>query len=163
MIVYGGEINATTGKLKVTHVLITLDGSENWQRSGTYNGSFYYDTENSHVFSSDNSLCSHLTQAYPFPSNYAYGKFGLNGANFQFLNIWIMPANSTVEELKTYLQTQYNNGTPVQIVLELATPISIDMDSVDWQSKYADNNFYADTGNTSVTYRQDIDLALGGN
>ena len=122
--VYGGTL-AENGTLTITHELLSLDGSENWQRSGTYNGSFYYDTETNHIFSSGNSLCSHLIQAHPFPSNYASGKFGLNGAQFQFLNIWIMPADSTVEELKTYLQTQYNNGTPVQVVLELATPIVI--------------------------------------
>lgn len=50
-----------------------------------------------------------------------------------------------------------------EVVYELATPISIDMDSVDWQTKLGDNNFYNDCGDTSVTYRQDIDLALGGN
>lgn len=51
----------------------------------------------------------------------------------------------------------------IQLCYEMEEPISIDMDSVYWQSKYADNNFYNDCGNTSVTYRQDIDLALGGN
>lgn len=51
-------------------------------------------------------------------------------------------------------------GNSIEFCYPLATPISIDMDSVDWQSKYADNNFYNDCGDTSCTYRQDIDLAL---
>ena len=36
-------------------------------------------------------------------------------------------------------------------------------DPVPIDSKLGDNNFYSDCGDTSVTYRQDIDLALGGN
>ena len=161
--VYGGELNVTTGVLKLTHELLTLDGSEDWQRSGTYNGSFYYDTATNHIFSSGNSLCSHLVQAYPFPANYASGKFGLNGANSKFLNIWIMPADSTVEELKTYLQTQYNNGTPVLVALELATPTEITgLTAHDIETNYADNNFYADIPDSTmiVEYRADISLAL---
>ena len=49
----------------------------------------------------------------------------------------------------------------IQLCYEMEDPISIDMDSVDWQSKYADNNLYCDTGDTEVEYRADIALALG--
>lgn len=49
----------------------------------------------------------------------------------------------------------------IQLAYPLATPTEISVDSVNWQSKYADNNLYCDTGDTEVEYRADIALALG--
>ena len=52
-------------------------------------------------------------------------------------------------------------STGAEVAYELATPTEIDVDSVNWQSKHADNNIYCDTGDTSCEYRADIALALG--
>ena len=43
----------------------------------------------------------------------------------------------------------------IQLCYEMEDPISIDMDSVDWQSKKGDNNLYCDTGDTTCEYYKD--------
>lgn len=61
-------------------------------------------------------------------------------------------SSSTGEQFKEVVQGY--------IVYELATPTEITLDSVNWQTKLGDNNFYCDTGDTECEYRADIALAL---
>lgn len=82
--------------------------------------------------------------------------------NVLYIFLPISECGNTKESVVAYLQGLVQQGKALSLLLPYASGSepSIDMDSVDWQSKYADNNFYNDCGDTSVTYRQDIALAL---
>lgn len=64
------------------------------------------------------------------------------------------------DDYSSYTGAEFKEAVQGYIIYELATPTEISLDSVNWQTKLGDNNFYNDCGNTSVTYRQDISLAL---
>ena len=157
MIVYGGELNATTGKLKVTWTKIKLDANWTWTKSGSATNGFWADINENNIGIKTNA--SFQAEIFVYAENVQdylnnYGKCFCDRA----INFNIDPSvcgGTTLEDWKQYITD--NN---VYILAELATPISIDMDSVDWQTQLGDNNFYNDCGDTSVTYRQDIDLAL---
>ena len=67
------------------------------------------------------------------------------------------------DDYSSYTGAQFKEAVQGYIIYELATPTEITLDSVNWQTKLGDNNFYSDCGDTDVTYRADIQLALGGN
>ena len=159
MIVYSGELDATKGKLKITTEMFVFDGSddESWgmftvntdqhmfriyncpRKSGTLTGNTMYSKCNSFTLSTNES------------TGRTQGKYSGTGTNVDFVN----NDCADVSAWRTWL-----SNNPIQFLCELATPISIDMDSVDWQTQLGDNNFYNDCGDTEVTYRQDIALAL---
>ena len=127
--VYGGTLTNEGGewKLKVTNEYIEFDGTESWSRSSTYNGSFYRNTGVAHKVPSVNSMCSHAKYLDTFPAGYSFGYWGFDGANKKNINIWIQQPNTSVDDFKAYLASQYANGTPLQFALELATPIEYDL------------------------------------
>ena len=86
---------------------------------------------------------------------YSAGYFGVldNTSNF---------ANASA--LKSYLAEQKALGNPLRICFELATPETFTFDPVPIDSKLGNNTLWAEQGSSvEVTYRADINLALGGN
>ena len=70
---------------------------------------------------------------------------------------------TSVQDFLDAVQTMEQNGDNLEIAFELATPTSYSgLSTYDFETLYAVNNFYSDIegGQTQVTYRQDIALAL---
>lgn len=160
--VYSGQVNALTGEVESTGKKMVYDGSsdESWAislSSGTYRA--YIDILDADFPTSGRKYIRCSIGTYASSGNPEAGIFiaqGVSGGQ-QVARMFYVPPQTitTAEDFKTWLST--NN---MEVLYDLATPISIDMNSVDWQSKYADNNFYCDTGDTSCEYRADIALAL---
>lgn len=142
MIVYGGELDALNGKLKVTHDLQTFSGNESWTLSGT---TYFYCSK-----PKDNIKASQTLIA----SNGIVLRYSTNGQ----IRVYISENTGNVDT-STNMNTLMTSG--INFRYELATPTEISVDSVNWQSKYGDNNLYCDTGDTECEYRADIALALG--
>ena len=153
--IYSGQVNALTGEVESKGKTVDL-GTLTWNIDSNRTGVFYANAISDAV--TDN--CAMLCSAYKVD----------NEKNPNTISDYELCSRSSYGGKRVFIKnTDYSGYTGAQVatalsgtilLYELATPISIDMDSVDWQSKYADNNFYNDCGDTSVTYRQDIALAL---
>ena len=70
---------------------------------------------------------------------------------------------TSVQDFLDTVQTMEQNGDQLEIAFELISPTSYSgLSTYDFETLYAVNNFYSDIegGQTQVTYRQDIALAL---
>ena len=69
----------------------------------------------------------------------------------------------SVSDFISSIQTLEQGGTDLVIAYEMATPVDYsNLQTYDFETLYAVNNFYSDIegGQTQITYRQDIALAL---
>ena len=173
--VYGGTLDVTTGLLTVDRAYRAFDGTEPaWIRSSSYNGSFYIATglalEQNQSLNS--AKCSHAVKATTFPGGYAFGKFGFDGqaasANF---NVWIAAANTSLDDFKTYLSGQAQNGTPVSFVCELATPVTYQLTATEVDAIVGYNTMWTDCENLTVEAQaraiqlntlQSLNMLMGG-
>ena len=122
--VYGGSFDVTTGKLKITHGYATFDGSENWSVYATFPNHYQVGISNVRPNSGldKNSVSSHFTSRSGINASSASiteGVFSADGNRIRFkytdcadLTAWV-----------NWVTTQYSNGTPLQVVYMLATPI----------------------------------------
>ena len=159
--VYGGTLDVTNGVLTVDRAYKAFDGTENtWFRSSKYNGSFYIATGFALVLnpSLNFAICSHAVRATTFPTGYTFGKFEFDGqSNNPYFNVWIAAANTSLDDFKTYLAGQAQNGTPVSFCCKLATPIEYTLTPTQISTLQGQNNVWADSGNVTVEY-----LSSGG-
>lgn len=147
--VYGGVADVTNGKVNVTKIARVFDGSENFLTlaSGRV---FAYDFGVNVVwsFNNNNSLCSHFHEGYGAWDVLGVGEYLIAGGRYGGVN-----PDMTLAEYKTYLQAQYNNGTPVTLVATLSTPTEITTTPETVSSIAGDNNIFLDTGNlTEIAY-----------
>nr|DAG80727.1 MAG TPA: hypothetical protein [Caudoviricetes sp.] len=111
--IYGGEVNAVTGEGNANAKILIVDGDKiKFTGSGLY--------WNLPRYSVPNVRAVYTTSHFPvklFKINATY-KFVYTVAEE------MKPYFATAEELNTYLSNQYAEGTPLQIVYELAAPES---------------------------------------
>ena len=152
--VYGGEVDVTSGKLKVTHQIVDL-GTCEWNKAGTPPNIYFYTdiigikstTSTSEII---HGICSHYSNS---PQSSWYNNkpciFALQ--NNPRIAIADNDYNdSTKEEFTTAM-------SGVQFVYELATPIEYDLTPQEITALVGVNNIWGDTnGNASVEYKQGI-------
>lgn len=113
--VYGGEVDAVTGKGAETWKLVTLDGTEAWGINVMY---LYLNAKlPSNNNQQSHGLCSHFVYRYGYSGDNVFVDAG---------GIWLGKAMSdkyTVDSWKSYLAAQYAAGTPVQIAYRMAEPV----------------------------------------
>ena len=118
--VYGGEVDAVTGEGQETWKLLTLDGTETWETTGSGDTLYF----RSNLISIGNRNMSRDDYCTTFPivqisgSNTAQG---INGWNTSLYLRWSTFAD--VDALKSYLSAQYAAGTPVQVCYKLVEPV----------------------------------------
>ncbi len=157
--VYGGTLDVTTGLLTVDRVIEEYDGTENWAKSSTYNGSFYLNTGTQHSVT-NYPICSHATYDITFPSGYTFGQFGFDGTGKVNLNVWIAAAGTSLNDFKAYLAAQNTAGTPLQVVTYLATPQTYQLTPQAVLTILGQNNIWADTGDVEVAYCADTKMYI---
>ena len=154
--VYGGVYDKS-GRLTIEPInKVTLTGTENWSvfQSGSNSTAFYISGFKNDVRNTEYQYCSHFVynqyayQADAHENTFIQGNSG---------NLIIQVSNSlapTVEDFKTWLATQYANGTPVEYTYNsTATPIVIDVPSISVFAEKGVNNIVSDClGDVSVTY-----------
>lgn len=133
--VYGGEVDAVTGKGAETWKLVTLDGTEAW-RQLAHEGRTFFEAKlseaNTALPSSGNSLilakseqtCSHFIVGNPYSYDHdnCFWVYYIDLNTIATLRIRSSSNFATVDGLKSYLAAQAAAGTPVQVAYKLATP-----------------------------------------
>ena len=159
--IYGGERDLTTGKVKVTWIMYELNGNAGWARYGTTDHSYYYNAgtgndrpiDQTKLTSIISNIASYNSSA---PASAPDWSILVQGG--QRIVVTASSQYSDIDDFKTLL-----NQTPIQIACpasEQAQTEITGLTSHEINTMLGDNNFYADTGNTSVEYRADIDLLL---
>lgn len=147
--VYGGVLDVTRGKLRVTHTVALFDGTEVY--------SSYFPTvvcEKQFTKGSGtpvDMVCSHApTVAMP---NQWFGYANANNVKFEFRKVGDNWGCSDIDAFKTFIATQYANGTPLTILYPLETPFDIDLTPVQVEQILGKNNVWHDAnGDTEVKY-----------
>lgn len=168
--IYGGTMDAVTGKGEKTWEFKGFDGTEKWQTWGVDNmtigltGFYYYVEIPAVANSADYFTCSHLVFNSSSYGGRAVGfQTNLTGANY-----WIFTVPNTilsntesdaaaVDSWKSYLAAQASAGTPVTVCYKLATPTSFQATGNQPLPAVAGlNTVYTDGDSLDVTGRQDL-------
>lgn len=156
--IYGGSRDLVTDKASVGYAKKTFDGTENWRTYTNQNGVFLVLSDMKSSLYGD-GVCNIFTTAHSASDATSLSMtFGVNNGVI-YINRLFDGAISGVTDVASW-KTWLTNNT-CEVAYELATPTELTgltPHAID--TLYGDNNFYADTGDTSVEYRADIDLAL---
>ena len=149
---YGGEYDARTGVLTVTHMFFTLDYTSNWRTdimSGLRN--FYTACPSDIKAKQHGSNSSMLCSASPISTSYAAQKDHCYISIAKNLNYtWGDTLGiDQPQDFKDYLQA---NNIVIEVVAELATPQTIQLPPCPIDTLEGVNNIWADTGDTTVQY-----------
>lgn len=154
--IYGGTLNATTGVLTATYGKTTFDGSEDWSVYSNYGMGFSVIVSEMLTQSFGVGLSNVFTRVTSSTiSSQSNGvRFGANNKRLYFTQLNI----TGVSDLATW-QTWLSNND-VYVVYPLDTPLIIPLTTTAINTYYGVNNFSADTGDISVSYRADIQLYI---
>ena len=129
---YGITAGTTTNRINVTF----------YNTVGKVNGSFASEK----LKTGDNTSGGHKSEEWVV--------WGSTSASRCWISVPL--SIDTVDKFKTFLQSN-----PIDLYYETETPVYVTgLTPHEIDTLLGDNNIYADTGNTSVEYRADIDLAL---
>ena len=146
--VYGGVLDVTRGKLRITFGYVEYDGSndESW---GLYSGqrfvvavSDFTSPANSVVA---NIKCNRLSTISKSSQGSTTGV--ISGSDEGYHQFMVNVGQSTVADMRTWL-----GSNPLQVAYELATPFDIDLTPVQIRALVGENNVFADCGETEVEY-----------
>lgn len=165
--IYGGTLDVTTGVLTVECVSMTFDGSvdETVYFVGTSSPTAPEDftrfaleiSSDSITITGDNTLTGLLwSNMYVENTNLntfngAHGiHFRVNGSHQVVVADAKSVIGSTVEQFRTFLSTKN-----LQVVYALETPVTYQFTPTEVKTLLGQNNIWADTGDSSVSYRAD--------
>lgn len=156
--VYGGTLDVVSGVLTVDRFCKAFDGTETgWTKAGgTSNNTqrYYIPWENmgvsGGVLNPSDALCSHLV----FLAGNA-GQFGT--FNSTVTNFAVKDGNGSqfadINAFKAWLAAQNTNGTPLQICVELSTPIAVyQITPTEVKTLLGGNTIYTDAGGVDGKY-----------
>ena len=143
--VANGVLDINSGKLRVTHEIVTYDGSadESWGKSGNY----YYTPVNALYQTPFAVIADRYKGISPTGYTSLHNFECAMSLILNYLNIRDDSGYATVNDFTTWLSN--NNLT---VVYELATPIEIQLDSITLQALLNENNVWCDTGDTEVKF-----------
>ena len=147
---YGGYVNVTTGLLTVTHALFQLTGSadENYILQGDGTTARRFRLENALSDYSTLIACSHDLIATNNNNVWGYARFVSS-------YLVLLDNNNTMADqtaLKSWLASEHANGRTVSFLMQLATPIEIQLTPAQIEQLLGQNNVFASTGDVAVKY-----------
>lgn len=156
--VYAGTFDFSTGLLTLTHEMLTLTGTESgWTSSGTANILNYGMLGGaSQVDSAIYGWCSHAPTVTT--GNFTWNDIRKTHAKYDGIIVraaYFGLADNSVQPWKDYLVEQADKGTPVQILFELETPLTVQLTPQEILALSGTNTIQSDTGNTTVTGKGD--------
>lgn len=180
--VYGGELDWNTGVLTVDKKLITLTGDEKWGVSSSQQNAYYVGSNDNPgmldymVTGGSYGYVPHMVSHYksvPYGTsmvNNTCDTFtGASGYTVRIKDDRFTSTDAWVENVKA----QYAAGTPLQVVITIAIPITIQLTPQQILALRGTNTLWSDCGTTDVTGRIDpawmneqlknAIIALGGN
>lgn len=162
--IYGGSVDVVNGTGEEEYIKVTFDGSddEGWAKT---NAGPYYSTITGYYKEQGfiNGICDSFTMvaevglASNMTTDLTCSFYFGNDQNRFYIRYDAM-ANAAA--LKAWL-----SENPVTVVYKVATatPFTFTPITPTPETELGVNNFWADEGDSAVTYRADIDLLLGGN
>lgn len=145
--VYGGTLDVVSGVLTVTHGYLNCNGSENWQADSSrytigVSGSYREGYTRIPVTSNEGAFGTGSSVGTIFLSN---------------TQLYYYPPTSvtSLADFKTWLAS--NN---LQVVYPLATPQTYQLPPTEIQTLLGENNVWADSGDVSVVYVRDLNIAI---
>jgi len=160
--VYGGTLDVTTGLLTVDRELITLDGIVNkitgaWENT-QYGSALFFQTigKRSLFRSTISNVLQYSGSGYPSMPVYSFP--GTSGA--EATCTIVLPTGTTKDQGNQWLQDMVSAGTPVQVTRLLETPQTYQLTPTEVTLLLGYNNVWADTGDSTVTYRADTKLYI---
>jgi hypothetical protein len=147
--VYGGEYDARTGVLTVTHKLVDM-GSLLWQYSNAYGNNLFY----------TNSISDMAEIAMLASSQYKYAGIITSSTEWSSIvdetivkwrgasRVYLVDSNYT--NVSSFTQMLIENNA--QLLYELETPFTIQLPPCPIDTLEGVNNIWADTGDTTLQY-----------
>lgn len=154
--VYGGTLDVTTGLLTVDRKKLILDGSETWQ-TGNWGIGYRYYTSGS--VDDAKNMQPLLSSLFPKATLYSDGGISIDTASkAKQFDVRIRAEYTNFSDKASWIE--YLQSNPVDVIYELATPVTYQLDPVAVAMLRGTNNLWADTGDTTLAYRQDVGLLL---
>lgn len=160
--IYGAVLNVLSGRLKVTHDKIVLDGTQelfstDWQPKTNSVGWIYkYSVTNNKLEPSSvipNILCDkYPTQ--PYGSLYSQDVVGVGVYNTTYAGLFVRVADTSLTTASAINAWLANN--PLTIVYELAEPKIIQLTPTEVQTLVGQNNIFEDCGDIDLKYLETI-------
>lgn len=152
--IYGGTVDAVTGEGQETWETVTLDGTEEWTQNTSVPNP-YFIAPILHLGAFTLGSLRGICTAFPLADiNTSTNNNGFNGWNTALYIRWA--SLSTVDALKSYLATQYEAGTPVQVCYKPKTPTSFPATGAQPLPAIAGvNTILTDADSATVTGRAD--------
>lgn len=126
---YGGKVNLATGVLTVTHGRYVFDGTENitsWTALENV-GRAAFPCGGIEALSGGEQACSHLPYTYSWSADNIHAYVNINdGQNGAIL----FAPYFTEEDMKSWLASEYANGTPVTLVWPLRQSLTVQLTPV---------------------------------
>jgi hypothetical protein len=168
--VYGGRVDWTKGEMVAAWAMVTLTGVENWVNSSSASNAYYIGASNNQDLflpgfdiandaSAFKHFCSHYKEVL-HPNtlvNNAFDTFvGSAAKTIRFKD----DRFSSVDRWVAHVKDQYASGTPIQLVMKLATPTTIQLPATEIIALPGTNTLYGDGDTITVTGRQPQTNAL---
>ena len=157
---YCGNLDWSTGVLTLTHKMLTLTGEESYNWVSYSTNSLYCTVgvmeDSKQGTASVYGWCSHTTRSNTSGAiNWNLVRKANYNRGFEtYASYWGI-ADNKVETWKNFLKEQMANGTPVQILYQLETPLIVQLTAQEILSLGGTNTVYCDTGDTTVTFKAD--------
>lgn len=156
--VYGGHLDVLSGVLTVDRAMVDM-GTLNW----TYDAPVFYTTDlvnsiKQPLVNTTPFLCSNYN-AYPSASR-ATMKSTVPNGSFTITSSGNIKNVVVKDSSYTDAATFKTAMSGVQLVYELATPITVQLTPHEVRSLLGQNNIFADTGDSSVEYRADTKMYI---
>ena len=164
--VYGGSFDWATGELTVTHWAQEMTGDENW---------YFFDSESypqllalelGSATRANSVVCSHGVNQYgtgpgALYTNENVTRLYVNPTGGQWGDIVEGWTEETLIDLwKAWLKSQYDAGTPVQMMVTRQDPITVQLSAQTIMAIQGQNVMYSNTGLTTATYNKYLSHAF---
>ena len=161
--VYGGTLDVVSGELVVDRAIEVFDGSETWTKDGDLSGYHRFFVDNNdikkrtdyagHIVSNTCEAVNNYAYFGGFSGEMAVTAYSITTNQFNYLYL-ISKSLSSVADVKAYLASN-----PLQVVYELATPQTYQLDTQTISLLKGNNNVWSD-GEVELTYNADVGLYI---
>lgn len=148
---YGGTLDVRTGVLTVTHGIYTFAGDEVWNVQPGSDSRKYYSRD---YIMQDIALLP-ISNSYAVPIKTSIGDFSRPYNSIQNYDNEICIAADGRFGISASLKEDSNTLQGVQVVYELAEPLTIQLTANQVSLLLGENNLWCDSGEISVTYKTD--------
>lgn len=148
--VYGGKLDLVNGDLTVDRKTATFNGTEDWRvYVSDYNTTYWIhiDDKRAGIMT---TICDRFENIKSCWSNAGSGKYGVFSDNNLFSRLYFRPPNESIANIDQYKAWLSDNN--IQVIYELATPITYQLAPQEIDTIIGTNTIYADTGDVSVLY-----------